>query len=174
MMDQAMAVALAAVLVAAIGTDLHSSRIPNWLTFSTMGFALLGHTWTYGTSGTLFSMAGLGVGLALFVIPYAAGGMGAGDVKLMAAIGALLGPEGALLSGLLAIMIGGVYAVGAMCYQLGLIDAGRKLLCAAQAGILTGGRGWAENLQLPFRLRYGVAIAGGALLYELGLHPFWS
>ncbi len=172
MMEQIVVVALAAVLMAAIGTDLHSSRIPNWLTFSTMGFALLGHVWVHGASGAFFSLAGSAVGLGLFIVPYAAGGMGAGDVKLMAAIGALVGPAGALLSGLLAIMIGGVYAVGAMCYQWGLVAAGRKLLCAAQGAFLTGGKVWAEELRLPFRLRYGVAIAGGTLLFELGLHPF--
>jgi prepilin peptidase CpaA len=172
MMEPVMVVALAVVLVTAIGTDLRSSRIPNWLTFSTLGFALVVHSWLGGYPGAIFSLEGLGAGLGLFVIPYVSKGIGAGDVKLMAAIGAIVGPYGALLSGLLAIMVGGAYAVGAMCYQWGFFATGRKLFSAAQGALLAGGLGWLHEFKLPFRLRYGLAIAGGTLLFELGLHPF--
>lgn len=172
MMEPVMIVALAAVLVTAIGTDLRSSRIPNWLTFSGMGCALVGHAWLGGTPEVMFSLAGLGTGLVLFLIPYVVGGIGAGDVKLMAAIGAFVGPYDALLSGLLAIMVGGAYAVGAMCYQWGFFATGRKLFSAVQVALLTGGLGWLQEFKLPFRLRYGLAIAGGTLLSQLGLHPF--
>lgn len=171
-MEPVMIVALAVVLVTAIGTDLRSSRIPNWLTFSAMAFALVGHVWLGGMPAMMFSLAGLAAGLGLFVIPYALGGIGAGDVKLMAAIGAIVGPYDAFLSGLLAIMIGGAYAVGAMCYQWGFSTTGRKLFSAAQGAVLAGGFGWLNEFKLPFRLRYGLAIAGGTLLFQLGLHPF--
>lgn len=171
-MESVMVVALAVVLVTAIGTDLRSSRIPNWLTFSATGFALAGHAWLGGFPGALFSVAGLGTGLGLFLLMYCFGDMGAGDVKLMAAVGALVGPYGALLSGLLAIMVGGAYAVGAMCYQWGFAAAGRKLVNATQGALLMGGKAWTLELALPFRLRYGLAVAGGTLLFELGLHPF--
>ncbi len=171
-MEPVMVVALAVVLAIAIGTDLRSSRIPNWLTFSAMGFALAGHAWLGGIPAVMFGLAGLAAGFGLFVIPYASGGIGAGDVKLMAAIGAIIGPYGALLSGLLAILVGGAYAVGAMCYQWGLSATGRKLVSAAQGALLAGGLGWTQEFRLPFRLRYGLAIAGGTLLFQLGLHPF--
>src|SRR2546425_3121875 len=115
MMEPVMVVALAAVLVTAMCTDLRSSRIPNWLTFPAMGFALLAHAWLGGLQEALFSLAGLGAGLGLFLILYATGSLGAGDVKLMAAVGALVGPYGALVSGLLALLVGGLYALGAMC-----------------------------------------------------------
>jgi prepilin peptidase CpaA len=100
------------------------------------------------------------------------GSIGAGDVKLMAAIGAFVGPYGALLSALLAILLGGIYALGAMCYQWGFATTGRKLVCATQGAFLTGGKAWTLELALPFRLRYGLVVAGGTLLFELGLHPF--
>jgi len=167
-----MVVALAAVLVTAMCTDLRSSRIPNWLTFPAMGVALLAHAWLGGLQGALFSLAGLGTGLGLFLILYVTGSIGAGDVKLMAAVGAIMEPYGALLSGLLAIMVGGVYALGAMCYQWGFATTGRKLVYATQGALLMGGKAWVQELKLPFRLRYGLAVAGGTLLFILGLHPF--
>jgi len=171
-MDQMIFGVLTGVLVTAMYTDLRSSRIPNWLTFSAMGFALLAHAWLGGLPGVLFSLGGLGTGLGLFVLIYMSGSIGAGDVKLMAAVGALIGPYGALLSALLAIMVGGVYALGAMCYQWGFPTTGRKLASAAHEALLTGGKVWAQELQLPFRLHYGLAVAGGTLLFQLGFHPF--
>jgi prepilin peptidase CpaA len=165
-------VPLAVVLVTAICTDLRSSRIPNRLTFPAMGFALLTQAWLGGLQGAIFSLAGLGAGLGLFLLIHLSGSIGAGDVKLMAAVGAFVGPYGALLSALLAILVGGVYALGAMCYQWGFVATGRRLASAAQGALLTGGKVWAQELQLPFRLRYGLAVAGGTLLFQLGLHPF--
>ena len=172
MMEPVMVVALAVVLVTAIGTDLRSSRIPNWLTFSAMGFALVGHVWLDGFPGALFSLAGLGTGLGLFLLIYCFGSFGAGDVKLMAAVGAFVGAYGVLLCGWLAIVVGGIYAIGAMCYQWGFFATGRKLHDAILGAFLTGGKVWAHELQLPFRLRYGLAVAGGTLLFHLGLYPF--
>ena len=171
-MESVMVWVLVAVLLTAMWMDLRSSRIPNWLTFSAIGFALVVHAWLGGFPGVLFSLAGLGAGLGLFLILYVSGGIGAGDVKLMAAVGALIGPSGALISAVLAILVGGVYALGAMCFQWGLIGAGRKLASAIQGAVLVGGKAWTQELALPFRLRYGLAIAGGTLLFQLGLHPF--
>jgi prepilin peptidase CpaA len=171
-MQSAIVVLLTVVLVTAMCTDLRWSRIPNWLTFPAMGFALLAHAWVGGLEGALFSLGGLGAGLGLFLVLYVTGSSGAGDVKLMAAVGALTGPYGALLSGLLAILVGGLYALGAMCYQWGFATTGRKLVYATQGALLMRGKAWSQELALPFRLRYGLAVAGGTLLYQLGLHPF--
>lgn len=171
-MGAVMLVALVAVLLTAMWTDLRSSRIPNWLTFSAMGFALVGHAWLGGLQELIFSLAGLVAGLGLFLILHLSGSIGAGDVKLMAAVGAMIGPSGALISAVLAIVVGGVYALGALCFQWGLIGAGRKLVSAIQGSVLVGGKAWTQELALPFRLRYGLAIAGGTLLFQLGLHPF--
>jgi prepilin peptidase CpaA len=172
MKEPVMVVALAAVLVTAMCTDVRSSRIPNWLTFSAMSFGLLAHSYMSGFPGALFSLGGLSVGLGLFLLIHVSGSIGAGDVKLMAAVGAMVGPYGALISALLAILVGGLYALGAMCYEWGLLNAARKLAFATYGALLMGGKLWAQELQLPFRLRYGLAIAGGTLLFQLGLHPF--
>ena len=171
MMDKTMVI-LTSVLVIAVYTDLRSSKIPNWLTISAMSFALVGHAWSTGFPGALFSLAGLGAGLGLFLVLYVSGSIGAGDVKLMGAVGAIVGPYGALVSGLLAMMVGGVYAIVALCYHWGCATTGRKLIHATRGTLLLGGKTWAQELALPFRLRYGLAVAVGTLLFELGLHPF--
>jgi prepilin peptidase CpaA len=171
-MDMILATALVTVLVVAVVVDLRSSRIPNWLTFPAMGFALAAHTWLNGVQGTLFSLAGLGAGLGLLLLVYLAGGIGAGDVKLMAAVGAMVGPYGVLSVALLSALAGGLYALGAMGYQWGVAAAGQRLVYAAYGAVLVGGTSWTRELQLPFKLRYGLAIAGGTLLFVFGLHPF--
>jgi prepilin peptidase CpaA len=165
-------IVLTLVLAIATWTDLRSHLIPNWLTFSTIGLALLGHACSGGFPGLLFSLAGLGTGFGLFILLYFAGGMGAGDVKLMAAIGAVVGAYGALVSGMLAILVGGIYALGAMCYQWGVSNTGRRLVQTVQGLFLTGAASVSQELALPFQLRYGVAIAVGTLLFLWGFHPF--
>ena len=172
MMDTEMMIALAIVLGTAIWTDLRSGLIPNRLTFSTMGLAILLHGWLNGFPGMVYSLTGLGTGFALFIFFYLTGGMGAGDVKLMAAIGAIIGAYGVLISGVLAIMAGGIYALGALCYQWGFLETCRKLSFATYGAFHQRGEAWNHDLQLPFRLRYGIPIAAGTLLFSLGFNPF--
>ncbi|MCL4500297.1 MAG: prepilin peptidase [Deltaproteobacteria bacterium] len=73
-------------------TDLRSNRIPNCLT---LGGALAGlgyHLGFHGLPGLLNGLMGLGLGFALLICFYWLGGLGAGDVKALAALGAWLGP----------------------------------------------------------------------------------
>jgi prepilin peptidase CpaA len=73
------------------GWDLKTRRIPNVLTFGG-ALAGLGFQWGYhGLPGLWDGLAGLGLGFALMLVPYLLGGMGAGDVKASAAMGAWLG-----------------------------------------------------------------------------------
>ena len=68
--------------------DFRWRRIPNWLVGTTIGLSLIWHTWTGGWDGLLMSAGGLLVGAALLFPLYLLKGMGAGDVKFFAAIGA--------------------------------------------------------------------------------------
>lgn len=104
----------AAVLVfaaAACATDLRDGRIPNVLTFGAILVAIIvhgllpqGQGWAHVGLGTL-------AGLAVFFPFFALGGMGAGDVKLMAALGAWLGPGTVILVALYGAIAGGVLAI---------------------------------------------------------------
>jgi prepilin peptidase CpaA len=106
----------AAVVLIACGTDLHSRRIPNLLT---MGAAVAGFAFGFMTSGTSGLVQGGGGWLAGFVLYlplFLLGGMGAGDVKLLAALGAWLGPQRVLWVALYGAIAGGVLAIAtAMC-----------------------------------------------------------
>jgi Flp pilus assembly protein protease CpaA len=93
-------------------------------------------------------------------------------MKLMAAVGAMVGPYGALVSALMAVVLGGLYAFAAMSLQWGITGTARKLVLAVRLSLRSGAQAWTQELSLPFRLRYGLAIAGGTLLFLGGLHPF--
>src|SRR3954471_18021179 len=83
---------MGALLTLACISDLRTRRIPNVLTFSAAGGALLFHLVSGGWNAAGWSLAGYGAGLLLFFPLFALRGMGAGDVKLLAAVGAWLGP----------------------------------------------------------------------------------
>jgi prepilin peptidase CpaA len=91
--------------------DLRSQRLPNWLTLGAAAAGLAFHGFMRGGPAMLESVAGLAVGFGLFFPLFVLGGMGAGDVKLMAALGAWLGPAGAAWTALYAALAGGVMAV---------------------------------------------------------------
>jgi prepilin peptidase CpaA len=111
-------------------TDLRTRRIPNVLTF---GSALAGLLYQFSTGGSDgLGQAALGwlVGAVVFVLPFALGGLGGGDVKLLAALGAWLGPGDAIWLALYTGVAGGVMAlaVSAIYGYLGTALQNIKLL----------------------------------------------
>jgi|SRR5262245_24387149 len=102
-----------ALIVAGLGAaiDLRTRRIPNAVTLggTVAAFVYVGST--SGLPGLGQSAAGWATGLGLFLPLYLLGGMGAGDVKLLGAIGAWLGPKAALYCALYSVIAGGLLAL---------------------------------------------------------------
>jgi prepilin peptidase CpaA len=102
---------LPVILIAASWIDLKQHRIPNFLTISALiaGFSL--QLLLQGWDGLTYSLGGLAVGFLILIPFYIKGGMGAGDVKLMAAVGAFLGFKGALLAVGLTLFAGAIMGI---------------------------------------------------------------
>ena len=105
-----MTLTLAILLLLAAACDIRTHRIPNALALAGLVVGLAGHGWRGGAPGLLLSLEGIAVaGLAL--LPYAARGLGAGDVKLLGAVGALMGPVFLLWTLLGTALAGGLLAL---------------------------------------------------------------
>ncbi len=101
----------AAFLFFAVASDVRFHRIPNWLTLPALLAALVASPWAGATSGPLEAALGAALGFALLVGPYALGGMGAGDVKVLMVLGAWLGPETTFGAAVWAVIAGGAFGV---------------------------------------------------------------
>ena len=99
------------VLLLACISDLRTRRIPNALTFSAIAAALAFHAVTGGLSAAGWSLAGCLLGALLFFPMFALRGMGAGDVKLLAAVGAWLGPPQVAMAAIATSVAGGLIAL---------------------------------------------------------------
>ena len=108
----AIASAVIAISLIACVTDLRTQRIPNLLTFGAALAGLVVHMALDGATGALTAGSGWLAGLVIFLPFFALGGMGGGDVKLLAALGAWLGPYQTLYLALYSGVAGGVLAVG--------------------------------------------------------------
>ncbi|MEE9296390.1 MAG: A24 family peptidase [Phycisphaerae bacterium] len=91
--------------------DYRERRVPNWLNATLAAFGIVAQASYFGTEGVKAAFLGMLVGFGMLIVPWMMHGMGAGDVKLMAAVGAWFGPWLTLLGGALGILIGGVIAV---------------------------------------------------------------
>jgi prepilin peptidase CpaA len=105
------ALLLLVVLGAAV-YDVRYRRIPNWLSMSGVLAGLALNTFLYqGWPGLQLSLQGLGVGFGVYFLLYAVRAMGAGDVKLMAAVGAIVGWRDWFGTFLITAIIGGAMAL---------------------------------------------------------------
>jgi prepilin peptidase CpaA len=102
------AVLLVGLLGYAVVSDLRQHRIPNLLVLLGLVVGLASQVLAAGLAGMSNSALGMLIGFGLFLPMYALGGMAAGDVKLMAMVGAFLSPSGALWAGFFSLMAGGL------------------------------------------------------------------
>lgn len=157
---------LSIILIAAVVNDLRFQKIPNLLTYPAMAVALGCHVVMNGLDGLLFSAGGLAMGIAVFILPFLMGGMGAGDAKLMGAAGAVLGARGVFIAFLFTAITGGVYALILLLIKRqhfkGFFTrqaATLKTFIFTKQFILIPGD---EDEKQP-RLCYGIAIALGTM-----------
>jgi prepilin peptidase CpaA len=158
-------VVLGIVLTAAV-IDVRTHRIPNLLTFGSAAAALVYYAWTAGAHGLGASAGGWAIGVALFLPLFLLRGMGGGDVKLLGAVGAWLGPMGVLYAGLYSVLAGGVLAlvIGLMHGYLGKAFSNLwGLLGVWRAAGIQPLPGLTLEDSVGPRLAYGVAIAAGTV-----------
>jgi prepilin peptidase CpaA len=152
------------IVVIACVFDVAASRIPNVLTFTTAALAIVFHALAPEGVGAGYALVGLATGLAIFFPLFALGAMGAGDVKLMAAIGAWLGWKAIIFVALYGSLAGGVLAL--------IVAARRNYLRTAFRNVkMLVTYWWLEGVKpLPsltleskhsVRLPYALAIAAG-------------
>lgn len=168
------------MLVAASGFfDLKERKIPNKITFTGILIGILFNIITGGWMGLLQSILGMFAGLAIFFIPFVMGGMGAGDVKLMGAIGALMGWQFSVMTALYSAIVGGIMVLIHLLYTGKLRETMTKMIYALvniilQFSIRLGYNETVYKAHEKFSknghdykkiyIPYGVAIAGGAVL----------
>ena len=158
--------------LAGAGWDLSTRRVPNVFTFGAAALALVYFAVAGGTAGAAWSALGWATGLALFLPLFAVGALGAGDVKLLAAFGAWLGPSGALWSALWGALLGGVMALVVAAFNGYLRQALRNLFAILSVWRVLGPcrvAGLTLDDATGPRLAYAVPIAAGAMLTSLGL-----
>jgi prepilin peptidase CpaA len=164
------------LLIIAAVLDYRTRRIPNWLVFPGALYALVYNSLfpPYPNEGILFPLLGLGLGLLLFLPLYAVRAMGAGDVKLLAMVGAFLGAKATFAAALASMIAGGVLAIGFLLLRSRVRVMFRNLAAALHLGAIEIASGMAPSLRIDSstsagKIPYGVAIAIGTITY-LVLH----
>ena len=175
---------LAALLGLALAYDIGRRRIPNWLVvaglIAGLGYSLFS-AWNQGASAQAIGVEGLGkpslgaaTGLLIMLPSYLLRAMGAGDAKLMAAIGAFLGPLQITGAALLTFVAGGVLALlaalggGSLARVLGNLKLMGMVAVSGAPGLKL------SDVQTTGRLPYAIAIAiGTGLQLWLAKHSDW-
>ncbi len=169
-----------AFVVAAVAAfyDVRAWRIPNWLTLGVLAaapvghfvFGLVVHGFQSGAKGAGWSVAGAA---ACGIVPWfcwRSGTFGGGDVKLLAALGAVCLPKVGVIVEFDAMVVGAVFAFGKLAWDGRLFATlGRSLMLAVNP-VLPKARRWVVKTEALTPMRFGPAIAGGVLLCALMTH----
>jgi prepilin peptidase CpaA len=124
-----------AVLVGMAATvdDLARRQIANWIPAAALAGGFGWQIGQDGWMGALHALTGAAAGFGVFLVFYLLGGMGGGDVKLMAGFGALLGTGRLIEAALWTAGVGGLLALGVVAYQsLRQIGSGKRIQTAAE------------------------------------------
>ncbi len=157
-------------LIVAAVIDGRQLKVPNWLTFP---FIITGWVYSFayfGLNGLLWSMGGTVVGLALLLPAYAIGGMGAGDVKLLAGVGAWMHATHTFWGFAYAVIIGAIIAVGMVVYHRSFRKHATQFLMIAQEIMVIKDPNQLSEIAAGRKpsmmlLPYGIPIAIGCIAY---------
>jgi len=155
-----------AIAIAAAIFDVRQRRIPNWLTYPGIVLGMVLRSYFYGWRGLGSSLAGLAIGGGVFFVLYMLHAMGAGDIKLLAAVGAFAGPAHALVVLTATAIAGAVMGIIYALYRGRLTATLRNVGSLASHHLKTGLQEHPElNLgkDVGLRMPYGLAIATGTL-----------
>jgi len=161
---------VSAVLIVAAVIDGYALKVPNWITFP---FIIAGWTYSlafYGLEGLGWSLLGMVIGLALLLPAYAIGGMGAGDVKLLAGVGAWVYGTHTFYAFCWSAIIGAILAVGMVLARKAWTKHANQfwmiyneILTIKNPEVLAGIA--AQRKSSMLLLPYGIPICIGTILY---------
>jgi prepilin peptidase CpaA len=161
-------VLLLGLLLIASVTDISKGRIPNSVTFTGIIGAMIFHTSINGSAGLQFWLMGVILGFILLGPLYAMRGIGAGDVKLLMAVGGLVGPGNLITIFVVASLVGGLWALGLAIRSWGFQQTARrtwmwmKVWHGARRILADAGQNRRNSI-----LRYAPVLAVGTLLVQL-------
>jgi prepilin peptidase CpaA len=165
---QAVIPVVIALIATATYTDCRWRVIKNIFTLPAIALGLTLQVLAHGWPGLITGLFGLGVGLGLMMIPFAYGQMGAGDVKLMAALGSLLGALAVLNVFLYTTLAAGLLAMGIALYHKEGIETLRRTWHLAKGlFIFRTAPVSSPEPRKAGTMPYGLAIAAGTVTYLL-------
>ena len=158
------------VLIVAAVIDGFELKVPNWITFPMIVSGWLYSFSAFGWEGLGCSLAGTVLGLALLFPAYAIGGMGAGDVKLLAGLGAWVYTTHTFWAFVLSVIFGAIIAIGMVTYRGAwkkhtfqfwkILNEIVRIKNPDRLAEIA-----AERKPTMFLLPYGIPIALGAIIY---------
>lgn len=158
------------ILIWAAYIDGKELRVPNWITFPMVLSGLIYSTWAGGLEGLGWGLLGMVVGLLTLLPLYSVGGMGAGDVKLMAGIGAWLGVTVTFYAFVWTVVVGAIMAICMVLHRkawdkhygqfLLIIGEWMNVRNPAKLSEIA-----AERKPRMYLLPYGIPICIGSILY---------
>lgn len=157
-------------LIVAAVIDGWKLKVPNWLTFPMIVSGWIYSGIFFGWEGVGWSLTGTAVGLGLLLPAYAIGGMGAGDVKLLAGVGAWMWGTTTLFAFCVSAIVGGVIALAMIAVRRNWLHHGRQFLAIATEILVIRDPSElsaiaADRKSSMALLPYGIPIAIGTIAY---------
>jgi prepilin peptidase CpaA len=161
--------AMVLALIAGL-TDWRTRRIPNWLTVSGVVAGITVNSLLHGWAGAKSALLGLLLGLGLLLPFVLIRSLGAGDMKLVGAVGACFGPQKLISVLIAAVFVEGLMALALVIYKRRLVQTLRNVLHIIGSFVHLRLPGAAYSIDNPDAIKtpYGVAVAIAVVGYGLG------